>query len=39
MLDCPFYEWIIESTNEIIFSLMNSLVRKRRERLTLFDCK
>ena len=25
ILDCSFYEWIIESTNKIIFPLMNSL--------------
>ena len=24
---CSFYEWIIESTNEIILPLMNPLVR------------
>ena len=39
MLDCSFYEWIIESINEIIFPLMNLLVRWRRERFTWFDCK
>ena len=38
-MDGSFYEWIIESTNEIIFPLMNLLVRQRRERLTWFDCK
>ena len=27
MLDCSFYDWIIESTNKIILPLMNSLVR------------
>ena len=39
MLDYSFYEWIIESTNEIIFPLVNLLVRQRRERFTWFDCK
>ena len=34
-----FYKWMTESTNEIIFLLMNLLVRSRRERLIWFDCK
>ena len=33
-----FYEWIIESTNQIIFPFMNLLVHWRQERLTWFDC-
>ena len=33
-----FYEWIIESTNQIIFPFMNLLVHWRQERLTCFDC-
>ena len=37
-IECSFYEWIIESTNEIIFLLMNSLVCSRWECLTCFDC-
>ena len=39
MLDCSCYEWIIESTNEIAFPLMNSLVRQQRERLAWFHFK
>ena len=40
ILDCSFYEWIIEWTNKIIFPLKNSLVHERQERLlTCFDRK
>ena len=39
-IEAKYEYWIvhIESTNEIIFPLINSLVRQRRERLTWFDC-
>ena len=37
-LDYSFYEWIIESKNQLIFPFMNLLVHQWQERLTCFDC-
>ena len=38
LLDYSFYEWIIESKNQLIFPFMNLLVHQWQERLTCFDC-
>ena len=39
LVDYSYYEWIIESKNQIIFPFMNLLVHWRKECLTCFDCK
>ena len=39
LLDYSFYEWIIESTNRIIFPFMNLLVWLAAGTLDMLDCK